>query len=95
MSMKSKKSLCHSRKIYFVAPGAYCPEKVKLDKAPQYSFGLRTPIEKPNDTPGISSHKLPLYLYSLYYRCNIPIFSCLRCKFIIHRHHFLNQLLSK
>ena len=36
-----------------IAPGAYCPEKVRLDKAPQYSFGLRTIVEKPNDTPGM------------------------------------------
>lgn len=35
------------------APGAYCPEKVKLDPSPQFSFGLRPAVEKPNDTPGI------------------------------------------
>lgn len=39
-----------------IAPGAYCPEKVKLDSSPQFSFGLRLAVEKPSDTPGI--HKL-------------------------------------
>lgn len=38
--------------LIYPAPGAYCPEKVKLNNAPQYSFGLRTPLEKLNDTPG-------------------------------------------
>lgn len=36
----------------FSAPGAYSPEKVKLDATPQYSFGIRHAAEKPNDTPG-------------------------------------------
>lgn len=36
----------------FSAPGAYSPEKIKLDAAPKYSFGLRTPLDKPNNTPG-------------------------------------------
>ncbi|XP_051169238.1 cytochrome P450 3A9 isoform X10 [Leptopilina boulardi] len=33
------------------APGTYFPEKVRLDKAPEFSFGHRTPLEKPNETP--------------------------------------------
>lgn len=37
----------------FSAPGAYSPEKVKLDTMPKYSFGLRTSVDKPSDTPGI------------------------------------------
>lgn len=36
----------------FSAPGTYSPEKVKLDNTPQYSFGIRPPLEKPSDTPG-------------------------------------------
>lgn len=39
--------------IMISAPGTYCPEKVRLDNAPQFSFGLRPPLEKPSDTPGI------------------------------------------
>lgn len=36
----------------FSAPGTYSPEKVKLDSTPQYSFGIRPPLEKSSDTPG-------------------------------------------
>lgn len=39
-----------------LAPGTYSPEKVKLDATPRYSFGLRTPLDKPSDTPGKSSN---------------------------------------
>lgn len=38
----------------FTAPGAYDPQKsdkVLLDNAPKYSFGLKTQMEKPIDTP--------------------------------------------
>lgn len=42
-----------SEKNQFLAPGTYTPEKVNLDKAPQYSFGIRTPLDKPNTNPGI------------------------------------------
>lgn len=36
-----------------LAPGTYRPEKTKLDGAPQFTFGLKTPLDKPSDTPGI------------------------------------------
>lgn len=39
----------------FTAPGDYTPEKsaaALLDNAPKYTFGMRTQIYKPNDTPG-------------------------------------------
>lgn len=39
--------------FFLIAPGAYCPEKIKLDPSPQFSFGLRPAVEKPSDTPGI------------------------------------------
>lgn len=35
-----------------LGPGQYAPEKTKLDKTPQYSFGLRPDISKPSDVPG-------------------------------------------
>jgi hypothetical protein len=45
----------HDKRERFLssAPGAYCPEKVRLDPSLQFSFGLRPIMEKPNDTPGI------------------------------------------
>lgn len=36
-----------------LAPGTYHPEKMRMDKAPQFTFGLRTSLDKPSDTPGI------------------------------------------
>ena len=44
--------------LSFLAPGHYTPEKsVKaLDSTPQYTFGMRTQVEKPADTPGIGFH---------------------------------------
>jgi len=41
-----------------LAPGHYAPEKsVKaLGYAPEYTFGTRTQIEKPADTPGKFSY---------------------------------------
>jgi len=36
-----------------VAPGTYSPEKVNLEKGPQYSLTGKSRIEKCNDTPGI------------------------------------------
>lgn len=38
--------------IMISAPGTYCPEKVRLNNTPQFSFGLRPSLEKPSDTPG-------------------------------------------
>jgi hypothetical protein len=40
----------------FPAPGDYNPdkaEKVIHDNAPRYTFGLKTNVEKPVDTPGM------------------------------------------
>jgi len=34
------------------APGTYSPEKVNLEKGPQYSLTGKSRIEKYNDTPG-------------------------------------------
>jgi len=36
-----------------VAPGTYSPEKVNLEKGPEYSLTGKNQIEKCNDTPGI------------------------------------------
>lgn len=39
----------------FLAPNVYnVPESERRlhDNAPKYTFGLKTPIEKPSDTPG-------------------------------------------
>lgn len=55
--------------MIFSAPGAYSPEKMKLDTTPKYSFGLRTSLDKPSDTPGIINtylirmHSLKLRLH--------------------------------
>lgn len=35
-----------------VAPGDYCPERVNLNKGPEYSLTGKGPSEKPSDTPG-------------------------------------------
>lgn len=45
------------KKKLFSAPGTYCPENVKLDRTPQFTFGLRTPLKKINDTPGNCNEK--------------------------------------
>lgn len=40
---------------YISAPGDYVPEKsaaALLDNAPKYTFGMRTQVYKPSDTPG-------------------------------------------
>lgn len=43
--------------MIFSAPSAYSPENVKWDTTPKYSFGLRTSLDKPSDTPGkINAH---------------------------------------
>lgn len=42
--------------LYSAAPGAYCPEKVNLDKGPQYSLTGKGPEPKPDDIPGMSRH---------------------------------------
>jgi len=45
---------CYNYHIYlFLAPGTYSPEKVNLDKGPQYSLSGKGSAEKPLDTPGI------------------------------------------
>lgn len=41
---------------YFIpfstAPGTYCPEKVNLDKGPQYSISGKHYVDKKDDVPG-------------------------------------------
>lgn len=38
---------------YFsIAPGDYCPEKINLNKGPEYSLSGKGLSEKPNDIPG-------------------------------------------
>lgn len=37
---------------FCIAPGAYCPEKVKLDNPPAYSFGVRPNIDHIDNIPG-------------------------------------------
>jgi len=44
-----------------LAPGTYQPEKTKLDSVPQFTFGLRTPLDKPSDTPGNTRKKEPRF----------------------------------
>lgn len=39
--------------FFSLAPGAYCPEKVNLDRGPQYSLTGKGPSEKINDGPGL------------------------------------------
>lgn len=41
-----------------IAPGTYCPEKVKLDLTPQYSFGFKVEQLEKNDIPGL--FKIPV-----------------------------------
>lgn len=40
--------------IFFKGPGTYSPEKAMLllEKALQFTFGLRTNVSRPNDIPG-------------------------------------------
>lgn len=38
--------------VPFAAPGAYCPEKVKLSSAPEFSFGIKHHEQRPDYTPG-------------------------------------------
>lgn len=38
--------------ILIVAPNDYCTEKVNIDKSPEYSFGLKSVLDKPSDIPG-------------------------------------------
>jgi len=38
---------------FYLAPGSYMPEKVKVDQsAPSYSFGVKVIEKNYNDTPG-------------------------------------------
>jgi len=36
----------------YAAPGTYSPEKVNLDKGPQYSLTGKGSVSKTNDVPG-------------------------------------------
>ena len=37
--------------FYFIAPGDYKPEKIPVDKAPSYTFGVKPRIKERNFTP--------------------------------------------
>lgn len=37
---------------HLTAPGTYAPEKVNLNKGPEYSLSGKGLSEKPNDVPG-------------------------------------------
>lgn len=39
--------------FFILAPGTYSPEKVNLNKGPQYSLSGKGPTEKPINTPGM------------------------------------------
>lgn len=47
--------MCRLLYIYFfhTAPGTYSPEKVNLDKGPQYSLTGKGTAPKPDDIPGM------------------------------------------
>lgn len=51
MTLKSNPTL--------VAPGAYQPEKssLLLDRKPAFTFGLKTIVEKPNNTPAPGAYE--------------------------------------
>lgn len=54
LQLVSSSIKCYNYHIYlFLAPGTYSPEKVNLDKGPQYSLSGKGSVEKPLDTPGI------------------------------------------
>lgn len=38
--------------MYFLAPGAYCPEKVNFNKGPEFSLSGKHILEKPTNVPG-------------------------------------------
>lgn len=48
--------------VFHAAPGAYSPEKVNLDKGPQYSLTGKGPTSKPNDVPGTFRYFLEMRL---------------------------------
>lgn len=39
--------------VIFTAPGTYSPEKVNLDKGPQFSLSGKTSNDKPDNNPGL------------------------------------------
>jgi len=43
-----------------LAPGQYSPEKhlMAFEDSPKYSFGLKTQLEKPSDTPAPGTYKM-------------------------------------
>lgn len=44
--------------FYLTAPGTYSPEKVNLDRGPQYSLAGRGSTPKPDDIPGMQIFKI-------------------------------------
>lgn len=70
--------------IWFKGPGEYSPEKAMLllEKALQFTFGLRTNINRSNDIPG----KLTRFAYS------ISIFLLLLSHFLFCIAHFSHKI---
>lgn len=54
----------------FKGPGEYNPEKTMLllEKALQFTFGLRTNIDRPNNIPGIAVKLIPLFASLILFR---------------------------
>ena len=52
LKFKYKKKIC-------LAPGTYSPEKVNLDKSPEYSFGIRVENHKTESIPGKNPTEIP------------------------------------
>lgn len=48
------------------APGDYCPEKVNLNKGPEYSLSGKGSSEKPIDNPG-QYNQFSLYFVFTYF----------------------------
>jgi len=53
--LRARLQNCYNYRTYFylAAPGTYSPEKMNLDKGPQYSLSGKGMSEKPVNTPGI------------------------------------------
>lgn len=58
----------------FKAPGTYRPEKVNLNKGPQYSLYGKGISEKPNNNPG----EYFLFFFNIFYIDYYLIYYCFR-----------------
>lgn len=50
---KTKVNCLFIKNLISLAPGTYSPEKVNLNKGPEYSLYGKGLLEKPNDNPGM------------------------------------------